>query len=46
MTPKELGDATSYPLVTQKLVERGHDPKVIRKILGENLLRVIRTVLG
>ena len=45
-TPTDLNDATSYPLITQKLVERGHDPKVIRKILGENLLRVIRTVLG
>ncbi len=45
-TPTDLGDATTYPLITQKLVERGHDPKVIRKILGENLLRVIRTVLG
>ena len=45
-TPMDLNDATSYPLITQKLVERGHDPKVIRKILGENLLRVIRTVLG
>lgn len=45
-TPTDLGDATTYPLITQKLVERGHDPKVIRNILGENLLRVIRTVLG
>ena len=45
-TPADLGDATAYPLITQKLVERGHEPKVIRKILGENLLRVIRTVLG
>ncbi|MFZ1771557.1 MAG: membrane dipeptidase, partial [Caldilinea sp.] len=44
--PKELKDATCYPLITQKLVERGHHPGVIRKILGENLLRVMRTVLG
>ncbi len=45
-TPTDLGDATSYPLITQKLVERGHDAKVIRKILGENLLRVMQQVLG
>ncbi|MBE2240862.1 MAG: dipeptidase [Caldilineaceae bacterium] len=44
--PKELKDATCYPLITQKLVERGHHPSVIRKILGENLLRVMRAVLG
>ena len=45
-TPTDLSDATRYPSLTQKLVERRHDPKVIRKILGENLLRVIRSVLG
>ncbi|MCS6827609.1 MAG: dipeptidase [Caldilinea sp.] len=39
-------DVTCYPLLTQRLVERGHDVKVIRKLLGENWLRVIRTVLG
>jgi len=43
---RELKDATCYPLITQRLVERGHDAKVIRRILGENLLRVIHTVLG
>ena len=44
--PADLSDATTYPLITQKLVERGHDAKVIRKILGENLLRVMQQVLG
>ncbi len=43
---QEIKDATCYPLITQQLVERGHEPRVIRKILGENLLRVLRTVLG
>jgi membrane dipeptidase len=43
---RELKDATCYPLITQRLVERGHDSRVIRKILGENLLRVIDAVLG
>lgn len=43
---QELKDAACYPLITQQLVERGHDAKVIRKILGENLFRVIHAVLG
>lgn len=42
---QEIKDATCYPLITQKLVERGHAPKVIRQILGENLLRVMRIVM-
>jgi membrane dipeptidase len=41
-----MKDATCYPLITQRLVERGHDAITIRKVLGENLLRIIRTVLG
>lgn len=43
---QEIKDATCYPLITQKLVERGHDPRVIRQILGENLFRVMRIVMG
>ncbi len=43
---QEMKDATCYPLITQRLVERGHDARVIRKVLGENLLRVIHAVLG
>ena len=43
---QEMKDASCYPLITQRLVERGHDARVIRQILGENYLRVIRTVLG
>lgn len=41
-----LEDATCYPLITQRLLERGHDVKTVRKLLGENWLRVIRAVLG
>ncbi len=43
---QEIKDASCYPLITQKLVERGHTPKVIRQILGENLFRVMRIVMG
>lgn len=45
-TPADLKDATRYPLITQRLVERGHDAGVIRKVLGENYLRVMREVWG
>ena len=45
-TPPELPDITAYPRITAKLVERGHSAVVIRKILGENLLRVFATVCG
>ncbi len=43
---RELKDASCYPLITQRLVERGHNAHSIRKILGENLLRVIRSVFA
>lgn len=45
-TPSDLPDITAYPRITARLVERGHSPVVIRKILGENLLRVFATVCG
>jgi membrane dipeptidase len=42
ITPKQLDDVTSYPLITQALVERGYSKKDITKILGGNLLRVLK----
>lgn len=41
ITPKELDDVTTYPLITKALVERGYSKKDIRKILGGNFLRVL-----
>ena len=35
---------TNWPLFTVGLVQRGHSDETIRKILGENLLRVARAV--
>ena len=35
-----LRDATELPNITQGLLDRGHPEATIRKILGENLLRV------
>jgi membrane dipeptidase len=34
-------DATSYPRLTEALVDRGYAPERIQKILGENWLRVL-----
>jgi membrane dipeptidase len=45
-TPSDLPAIGAYPSITLKLAHRGHSPEVIRKILGENLLRVFATVCG
>ena len=45
-TPNELYDATCYPVITKKLVERGYSEQDIRKILGLNFLRVFKRVCG
>lgn len=45
-TVNELYDATCYPIITKKLVERGYTEQDIRKILGGNFLRVFKQVCG
>jgi membrane dipeptidase len=40
--PAQLEDVSSYPLITQGLLDRGYSEADIRKIMGENMLRVIR----
>jgi membrane dipeptidase len=40
--PQQLDDVTSYPLITKALVERGYSKKDITKILGGNVLRVLK----
>jgi membrane dipeptidase len=42
ITPQQLDDVTSYPLITKALVERGYSKKDITKILGGNFLRVLK----
>ncbi len=42
LTPQQLDDVTSYPLITNALAERGYNNKDITKILGGNLLRVLK----
>lgn len=45
-SPNEIYDATCYPIITKKLVERGYKEDEIRKILGLNFLRVFKQVCG
>jgi membrane dipeptidase len=42
ITPLQLDDVTSYPLITKALAERGYKKKDIAKILGGNFLRVLK----
>ncbi len=41
-----LTDATEYPKITEKLIERGYSDTDIEKILGENHLRVFKAACG
>lgn len=45
-TPEGLEDVTCMPNVTKVLVERGYSPDEVKKILGENHLRVFKQVMG
>ena len=40
--PQQLDDVSSYPLITKALIEKGYAQKDINKILGGNLLRVLK----
>jgi membrane dipeptidase len=40
--PKQLEDVSCYPYITQELLNRGYGKEDILKILGGNLLRVLR----
>ncbi len=40
--PTQLEDVSSYPVITQELLHRGYSEKDIRKVLGGNILRVLR----
>ena len=40
--PQQLDDVTSYPLITKALIKKGYTQNDINKILGGNLLRVLR----
>lgn len=39
-------DATEFPRITEGLLRRGYSAGDVRKILGENHLRVLRDAIG
>jgi membrane dipeptidase len=41
--PRELNGVEDYPLITKELLKRGYSKKDIRKILGANFLRLLKT---
>ncbi|MCH8272859.1 MAG: membrane dipeptidase, partial [Candidatus Marinimicrobia bacterium] len=44
--PKGMDDVRDLPKITQALFNRGYSEQDVKKILGENLLRVFRKVVG
>ena len=42
LTPQQLDDVTTYPLITKALLDKGYSKKDIHKILGQNFLRVLK----
>ena len=40
--PKGLNGVQDFPLITKALLERGYSKKDVRKVLGENFLRVFK----
>ena len=45
-TPRGLDDCSMMPWITDELLNRGYGPDDVRKILGENVLRVMEEVTG
>jgi membrane dipeptidase len=42
MSPTQLEDVSCYPYITQELLNRGYNREQIHKVLGGNLIRVMR----
>ena len=40
--PRQLEDVSCYPYITQELLNRGYKKDEILKVLGGNILRVLR----
>ncbi len=40
--PRQLEDVSTYPVITQELLNRGYTRQEIHKIMSENILRVLR----
>jgi membrane dipeptidase len=46
MLPDQLHDVSTYPYITQVLLDRGYNAEQIHKILGGNVLRALRQAEG
>ncbi|MFN3191686.1 MAG: dipeptidase [Aureliella sp.] len=42
MLPKQLEDVSTYPVITQALLDRGYSKEDIHKVMSGNILRVIK----
>ncbi|MBI5760176.1 MAG: membrane dipeptidase [Planctomycetales bacterium] len=42
MTPKQLDDVSTYPVITQELLNRGYTADQIHRVMSGNILRVMR----
>lgn len=40
--PVQLEDVSTYPYITQEMLNRGYNPDDIRKVMGTNVMRVFR----
>jgi membrane dipeptidase len=40
--PTQLEDVSTYPVITQEMLNRGYKPEEIKKLLGGNLMRAFR----
>lgn len=40
--PRQLEDVSCYPVLTQALLDRGYSKEQIHKVMGQNVLRVMR----
>ena len=40
--PRNMDDVSTYPVLTKELVDRGYSESDVRKILGENFIRVLK----
>jgi membrane dipeptidase len=41
-SPKGLDDVTQLPSLTKELLRRGYTEKEVRKILGQNFMRIFK----
>ena len=44
--PAGMDDCTQLPKITEELVRRGYSDSDVKKILGENVMRVMKEVIG